>query len=81
MIEAVAVLIKVNYTGPMASKKLERPLRIAEAAKLLGVSQPTLRRWEAIGKFVPRRHPMNGYRLYDRDRVIKLRDEIMTGAG
>jgi excisionase family DNA binding protein len=60
-------------------KNIEPPITIAEAAKLLGVSQPTLRRWDELGKFKARRHPINGYRLYDRAMVLKLRDKIMRG--
>lgn len=51
-------------------------LTIKDAAELLGVSEMTLRRWDASGKFKARRHPMNNYRIYTRRAVLKLRDEI-----
>jgi excisionase family DNA binding protein len=54
-------------------------LTIAEAAKLLGVSLPTLRRWDGSGKFRARRHPMNRYRMYARDDVMRLRKKIVAG--
>jgi excisionase family DNA binding protein len=54
-------------------------ITIAEAAKLLGVSQPTLRRWDELGKFPARRHPINSYRQYLRDDVLKLRKRIVEG--
>ncbi|HEY4014311.1 MAG TPA: helix-turn-helix domain-containing protein [Polyangiaceae bacterium] len=54
-------------------------MTIAEAAKLLGVSQPTLRRWDETGKFPARRHPINSYRMYLRDDVMKLRKRIVEG--
>ena len=54
-------------------------LTIAEAASLLGVSQPTLRRWDEIGKFRARRHPINNYRTYLRDDVLALRKRIVDG--
>jgi excisionase family DNA binding protein len=54
-------------------------LTIAEAAKLLGVSLPTLRRWDGSGKFRARRHPMNGYRMYAKDDVMRLRKKIIEG--
>jgi excisionase family DNA binding protein len=54
-------------------------LTIAEAASLLGVSLPTLRRWDDSGKFRARRHPMNGYRMYARDDVMRLRKKIVEG--
>ena len=56
---------------------LKKPvLLIAEAAEVLGVAQVTLRRWDASGRFRARRHPINGYRLFDTDAVLQLRDEI-----
>jgi len=51
-------------------------ITIKEAARLLGVSEPTLRRWDEQGKFRARRHPINGYRLYDRDKVVAMRKKI-----
>ncbi len=54
-------------------------ITIAEAAKLLGVSLPTLRRWDGSGKFRARRHPMNGYRMYAKDDVMRLRKKIIEG--
>lgn len=55
-------------------------ITIAEAAKLLAVSLPTLRRWDVRGKFPARRHPINGYRMYLRDDVLRLRKKIVEGA-
>jgi excisionase family DNA binding protein len=54
-------------------------LTIREAAALLGVSLPTLRRWDESGKFKARRHPMNSYRMYPRQEVLKLRKKIVEG--
>lgn len=56
-------------------------LTISEAARLLGVSLPTLRRWDTSGRFRSRRHPINGYRQYREADVRRLRDEIVAGAG
>jgi len=61
------------------SRRAPGPITIAEAAKLLGVSQPTLRRWDELGKFKARRHPMNSYRMYLRDEVMTLRKKIVEG--
>lgn len=52
-------------------------LTIREAADLLGVSLPTLRRWDEAGKF--KAHPMNGYRLCARAEVLRLRKRIVSG--
>jgi excisionase family DNA binding protein len=47
-------------------------LTISQAAQLLGVSVPTLRRWDAAGTLRPHRHPINGYRLYRKSEVLRL---------
>ncbi len=51
-------------------------LTIGDAAKLLGVSVSTLRNWDRGKKLTPRRHPINGYRLYRRSEVLALREKI-----
>lgn len=51
-------------------------LTVKDAADLLGVSVPTLRRWDDAGKFRAKRHPINGYRLYRRADVLKLKKQI-----
>ena len=55
-------------------------ITIKEAALLLGVSEPTLRRWDEAGKCRARRHPINGYRLYDRATVMAMRKKILGKA-
>jgi len=54
-------------------------LTISEAAEMLGVSQVTLRRWDASGRFRARRHPINDYRMYDPAEVERLRKKIERG--
>lgn len=44
--------------------KLNEYVKIAEAARILGVSQNTLRAWAAAGKIPMRRNPANHYRLF-----------------
>lgn len=51
-------------------------LTIAEAANLLGVSVSTLRNWDRQDKLKPRRHPINGYRIYDRMEIVRLKKQI-----
>ena len=51
---------------------MERFASIGEAAKVLGVSVPTLRRWEASGK-LKAAHTAGGHRRYD---LAKLRPEL-----
>jgi DNA-binding transcriptional MerR regulator len=64
------------------ARRLPEPkdlLSVAQAAKLLGVSVPTLRRWDDAGKFVARRHPINRYRQYAVHEVQRLRKKILDG--
>lgn len=49
---------------------------IKEAAKILGVSSLTLRRWDKSGKFKAARHRMNNYRLYRLAEIKKLAKKI-----
>ena len=51
-------------------------LTIKEAAEYLGVSEVTLRRWDVAGKFTATRHPINGYRLYRRKDLERLKRSI-----
>jgi putative resolvase len=51
---------------------MERFVAIGEAAKALGVSVTTLRRWEATGKLVAE-HTAGGHRRYD---LAKLKPEL-----
>lgn len=56
-------------------------LTISEAAEFLEVSEVTLRRWDAAGKFRAKRHPINDYRLYRRGDVERLKRRIERGVG
>ncbi len=47
-------------------KQLHRMLKIGAAAKFCGVSTETLRNWDRSGRLVPKRHPVTGYRYYQR---------------
>jgi excisionase family DNA binding protein len=44
--------------------RLSDYVKTAEAARILGVSQNTLRTWAEAGKIPVRRNPANGYRLF-----------------
>ena len=80
---SLTTLIKVRRLRVVAPRK-DSPepdiVTIKEAASLLGVSEPTLRRWDDAGKFKARRHPINGYRLYDRGKVLAMRKKILGKA-
>ena len=50
---------------------ISTPIKIGEAAKILGVSIKTLRRWETSGKLAPIRTP-GGTRLYSLESINSL---------
>jgi excisionase family DNA binding protein len=53
--------------------RLNEFVKTAEAARILGVSQNTVRAWAEAGKIPMRRNPANGYRLFlrrDLDRFL-----------
>jgi DNA (cytosine-5)-methyltransferase 1 len=52
---------------------------IKEAAYILGVSPLTLRNWDKNGKFPAQRHPMNNYRVYKMDNLLKVIEDIDSG--
>lgn len=43
---------------------MEKLLTLSQVADMLTVTKETLRRWDASGKLVSIRHPINGYRMY-----------------
>lgn len=47
-------------------------MTVGEAAAYLSVSKDSLRRWDRAGKLKARRHPINGYRLYQKSDLDKL---------
>jgi DNA repair protein RadD len=62
----------------MADDQLERDyLTVQQAARYLGVSAQTLRRWDAESKLRSVRHPTNGYRYYKRSDLEPLKLEYV----
>ena len=55
---------------------MENYINVGEAAKLIGVSSETLRRWDKSGKFESVRHPINNYRVYPERNVLSLVEEL-----
>jgi DNA (cytosine-5)-methyltransferase 1 len=51
-------------------------ISIKETARMLGVSTLTLRNWDKNGKLRALRHPMNNYRVYNKEVIDKLIDDI-----
>jgi DNA-binding transcriptional MerR regulator len=57
-------------------KTFEQYLTVKEASKVLGVAPITLRRWDKKRRLESRRHPINGYRLYDLKILTRLLEKI-----
>lgn len=57
-------------------KTFQEYLTVKQAAAVLGVSPITIRRWDKTGRLESRRHPINGYRLYDRKTLGQLLEKI-----
>lgn len=53
---------------------MSRFIKIGEAAKLLGVSIQTLRRWEKSGELIPHRKTEGQTRYYDLDKLLGLKN-------
>ena len=51
-------------------------LTVSGAAALLGVSTSTIRNWDRAGKLKAIRHPINNYRLYERQQLQALLDRL-----
>ncbi|MDZ7724969.1 MAG: DNA methyltransferase [candidate division KSB1 bacterium] len=54
---------------------------IQQAAELIGVSKETLRRWDKSGKFPSQRNQMNNYRLYTKEQVDNLINDLQLQYG
>jgi site-specific DNA-methyltransferase (adenine-specific) len=55
---------------------MEKYIKVGEAAKILGVSSETLRRWDKTKKFESVRHPINNYRVYPENAVLEMVEEL-----
>jgi hypothetical protein len=53
-------------------EKENKYLTIQQAARMLGVTELTLRNWDKAGKFLAARHPINNYRIYASGQVEEL---------
>jgi len=51
-------------------------IQIKEASQLLGVSKLTLRNWDKSGKLTSYRHPINNYRIYKREDIMNIVNNI-----
>ena len=64
-----------NLSNTSAKRSGQRPLRISEVARLVGISSSALRAWEALGLVTPQRS-QSRYRLYNQSDVRLLQRAI-----
>ena len=64
----------------MNKSKLSDYVTIAEAARLVGVAQNTLRAWADAGKVNVHRNPANGYRLFKRSELEAFLAQVEASA-
>jgi excisionase family DNA binding protein len=62
--------------GRKAMTKLSEYVKVAEAARILGISQNTVRTWAEARKIPMRRNPANGYRLFRRSDLVTFLDKL-----
>jgi excisionase family DNA binding protein len=60
-------------------QKVDEYVKIAEAAKYLGVAENTLRSWSDAGKVRAVRNPANGYRLFCRKDLDAFLKKLSLG--
>ena len=56
-------------------------LTVNDVARLIGVSPLTVRNWDAKGKLIAYRNPINNYRMYKNEDVESLLKQIEQGTG
>lgn len=57
-------------------QKMNAQITLTEAATFLSVSKATLRNWDKEGKLSAFRNPLNSYRMYNIDDLIKLKNSM-----
>lgn len=60
--------------------KLSDYVKVAEAARILGVSQGTVRTWAEDGKLPMHKNPLNGYRLFKRSKLVAFLKRVSKPA-
>ena len=65
-------------TGQM--DKLSEYVKVAEAARILGVAQNTLRSWAEAEKIPMHKNPANGYRLFRRSDLERFLTKVARPA-
>ena len=63
----------------MVEKEEQRLLTVAQAARLLGIADSTVRRWADQG-LIPHVKTLKGYRRFELDVITALAEEMKDGA-
>ena len=69
-----------NESKSTEMEKLSNYLRISDASEYLGVSPNTLRNWVNAGKIAAIRHPVNDYRLFKREDLDALLNQVAAAS-
>ncbi len=59
-------------------RKENELLTVKKTAEILGINPATVRRWDKKGKLKGKRHPINNYRLYLKNDVKELANDISS---
>jgi DNA-binding transcriptional MerR regulator len=68
-----AVRVLEQWASGQPTKPMSQPLRISEAASLLGITADALRNWERNGLVAIPRDSSNSYRLFNEPEFSRLR--------
>ena len=60
--------------------KISEYVKVAEAARFLGVSQTTVRKWADSGVIPNRTLPGSGYRLFQQEDLDKFLEKVSKNA-
>lgn len=72
---------RAYHSQAIAMRKLDQYLTVRAAAQYLAVCPNTLRSWSDAGKVRVRRHPVNGYRLYELADLERLLLKVQRSIG
>jgi DNA (cytosine-5)-methyltransferase 1 len=68
------MIYKAGYQ--MKKRNLKDYLSIKEASQIIGVSRATLRRWDNQGRLKAIKHPITGFRLYDKKDLDRFLSKL-----
>ena len=69
-------MLQNDVSKPAIKEPSDQLVLIKEASQSIGVHPDTIRRWARLGKIKSRRHPINGYRLFDIQDIYRVVEQI-----